>query len=221
MGELGAIFDMDGVLVDSYRAHFVSWQQLADAHGLDFTEEQFASTFGKTSREIIRQFWSDRVCEDDIPQWDSQKEAFYRDILRANFPEMDGASELIRLLRADGFALAIGSSGPSENVRAVLDCLPGGALFAAAVNGHDVTHGKPAPDVFLKAAEKLALPADRCVVIEDAPVGVEAAHRAGMVVAALTGTASREQLARADLVVDSLGELNGETLSRLIARHNA
>ena len=218
MVERGVIFDMDGVLVDSYQAHFVSWRRLGEVHGLVMTEEQFAATFGKTSREIISQFWADAVDEGEIPAWDAQKEAFYREELAEHFPEMPGASELIRALHAAGFALAIGSSGPPENVAIVHKLLPAGDLIDVTVNGHEVKRGKPAPDVFLRAAEKLQLDAVQCAVIEDAPVGIDAAHRAGMPAVALTGTVPREQLAAADLIVDSLHELTPQVLSDLIDR---
>ena len=218
MQQFGAIFDMDGVLVDSYQAHFASWGTLGARHGLEMSEEQFAATFGKTSREIIRQFWSETVADEDVDAWDSEKETFYRQELQTHFPEMPGASALLRRLEDADWALAVGSSGPPENVAVVVQCLPAGGLFGAAVNGHDVTHGKPAPDIFLRAAEKLALPPEQCCVVEDAPVGVQAAHAAGMAVAALTGTVTREQLAQADLVVDSLDELTPDVLAAMVQR---
>ena len=218
MAKRGVIFDMDGVLVDSYRAHFESWRRLAAKHGLQMSEQQFASTFGKTSREIIRQFWANVVDEADIPRWDEEKEALYREELLANFPEMDGASDLLRQLDTAGFALAVGSSGPPENVEVVLKCLTAGKLIHATVNGHEVTHGKPNPDVFLRAAEKLRIEPIRCAIVEDAPVGIEAAHRAGMAAVAITGTATRQQLAAAEIVVDSLREFTPETFADLIDR---
>jgi len=218
MNNCGVIFDMDGVLVDSYQAHFRSWRRLAAAHGLEYTEEQFATTFGRTSREIIRQFWPEAVDEADIPAWDAQKEEYYRQELRAHFPEMPGASELLRALHEAGFDLAIGSSGPPENVEVVVQCLSAGSLFAATVNAFDVARGKPAPDVFLQAAKQLGLEPSRCAVVEDAPLGVTAGHRAGMPVVALTGTATRQQLRQAELVVDSLRQLTPAVFADLIAR---
>ncbi len=216
MPQYAAIFDMDGVLVDSYRPHFISWQRLAESHGLSITESEFAATFGQTSREILAEMWPDHVSQTDIPEWDSQKEAFYREELKSHFPEMAGASTLLQSLDAAGWNLAIGSSGPRENVEIVLQCLKAGRLFNAAVNGHDVTHGKPAPDVFLAAADRLGVAPDRCIVIEDAPVGISAAHAAHMPAAALTGTATRDQLSAAELIVDSLSELTPDILKQLI-----
>ena len=215
------IFDMDGVLVDSYRAHYESWRLLGEKHGLTMTEAEFTSTFGRTSADIIRNLWGDAVDEADIPAWDDEKEALYRDELRNSFPAMDGATELIEALAAAGIKMAIGSSGPPENVQLVLDCLPGAGAFTAAVTGQDVTRGKPDPEVFLIAAEKLGVAPEDCAVIEDAPAGIEAARRAGMTAVALTGTADRATLADAGahVVVDSLRELTPQTIINLMADH--
>ena len=215
MAKYGVIFDMDGVLVDSYRAHFDSWNRMARAHGLAMTERQFAATFGRTTREIIKTLWPDSVSDNEIPAWDDEKEAAYRDILREAFPEMPGAAALVEALHEPGLALAIGSSGPPENVAVVRECLPD--VFDAAVTAIDVTHGKPHPEVFLKAAAKLGISPANCAVVEDAPAGVEAARAAGMTAVAITGTAPREKLSqRAHLVVDALGELTPDRITALI-----
>jgi beta-phosphoglucomutase len=218
MDLLGVIFDMDGVLVDSYEAHFASWRRMAARHGLDMTRDEFAATFGRTTRDIIRHLWGDRgIPDDEIPAWDAEKEAAYRQILEADFPAMDGAGELLAALHEAGFALAIGSSGPPENVALVLRCLGGAEHVAATVDGTQVTRGKPHPEVFLKAADKLRLPPAACAVVEDAPAGIEAARRAGMAAIALTGTAPREKLARrAHRVVGSLRELTPQIVRALI-----
>jgi beta-phosphoglucomutase len=219
MNDLGVIFDMDGVLVNSYQAHLKSWQRTAARHDLSMTVEQFAGCFGRTTREIIRQFWASNFDEAGVTAFDVEKEAAYREILLDHFPEMDGAGDLIGALHAAGFRLAIGSSGPPANVAVVRSQIHNGGLFSATVNGMDVKHGKPEPDIFLAAAEKLGLEPRRCAVVEDAPVGLEAAHRAGMAAIGLLGTAPREQLAaKADLVVDSLRKLTPAIVADLIRR---
>ena len=217
MSRYGAIFDMDGVLVDSYQAHFRSWGRMADRSGLTMTEEQFASTFGRTTREIIRALWPGRVAEADIPAWDDAKEALYREEIRKDFPEMDGAGALLRALHEGGFALGVGSSGPPQNVAVVREGLSAGELISACVDGSEVARGKPDPEVFLKVAGKLGVAPERSAVVEDAPAGVEAARRAGMTAIAITGTAPRDVLAaRAHLVIDSLAELTPPRIARLI-----
>ena len=159
-GACAVIFDMDGVLVDSYAAHQESWRRLAAERGYQLTPQQFAATFGRTSREIIEQLWGDaQLPAAEIARLDDLKEAYYRDIVRVDFPAMDGAVELIDALSAAGIQLAVGSSGPPENVELVLDKLERAEKFSASVTGMDVTRGKPDPQVFQIAAERMELPA--------------------------------------------------------------
>ena len=216
MPDLAVIFDVDGVLVDSYRAHFASWRQLYSELGIDYSEQAFAADFGRTSRDILRRTLGGELSGERIRQLDERKEALFRDILRQDFPAMDGAPKLIDALAAAGFALAVGSSAPLENIALSLKKLDRAEKFSAIVTGADVTRGKPDPQVFQLAAERLGLPAASCAVIEDAVHGIEAARRAGMASIALTGTATREQLAGADFVVDNLNDLNPTFIRSLI-----
>jgi beta-phosphoglucomutase len=201
------IFDVDGVLVDSYDAHMRSWLLMGREHGLTITEKEFASTFGQTSREIIARFWGSELSAQDVEALDARKEAIYRDLIRERFPAMDGSVELIDALADAGFRLAVGSSGPPENVELRLECLGRASRFNAIVTGRDVTRGKPDPQVFQIAAERIGVPPARCIVVEDAPVGITAARAAGMSSVALVGTVAADRLGEADLVVRSLREL--------------
>jgi beta-phosphoglucomutase len=212
------IFDVDGVLVDSYDAHFRSWRDVLAEHGLALDEAGFAQTFGRTSREIIAKMWGDGVDDARARAIDDRKEALYRDIVRDAFPAMAGAVALIDALLAAGFVLGVGSSAPPANVELTLACLGRGAAFSAIVTGRDVTRGKPDPQVFLLAAERLGVAPAQCVVIEDAPAGVRAAVAAGMASVALLGTAPAETLAEAGarLTVGSLDELSPAVLARLL-----
>ena len=212
------IFDVDGVLVDSWDAHFRSWRDVLREHGLDMSEDEFGRTFGRTSREIIRSFWGDEVDDATARAIDDRKEALYRDLVREAFPAMDGAVALIDALGAAGFVLGVGSSAPPENVALSLEGLDRREAFGAIVTGRDVTRGKPDPQVFQLAAERLGVAPRQCAVIEDAPAGVRAAAAAGMANVALLGTAPRETLleAGASLTVESLRALTPEVIARLI-----
>jgi beta-phosphoglucomutase len=216
-----AIFDMDGVLVDTYHAHFQSWLSMAKRAGLTFTEAEFAPTFGRTSREIIAHFWGrGRYNDAEIAALDNEKEAAFREIIAGNFPAMPGVHKLLIDLHAAGWKLAVGSSGPPENVDLTLDRLGKRDLFSAIVTGMDVTRGKPDPQVFLLAAERLGVVPSRCVVIEDAQPGIAAAQAAGMAAVGLVSTGrTRKELAAADLVVDSLADISPQVLGALINRH--
>ena len=212
------IFDMDGVLIDSYQAHFKSWQSTAKDEGREFTESDFASTFGCTSRETIALIWRDgNYTDQQIAALDDRKEAAFRRVIESEFPAMPGAVELLRSLSDAGFALGVGSSGPPENIELILRRLEVGPLLGAVVTGADVTRGKPDPQVFQIAAERLGVAPAHCAVVEDAPAGVTAARAAGMAAIGLASTGrTREELSGADLTIDTLCELSPEIFRQLL-----
>ena len=185
--------------------------------GEPFTESTFRETFGRTNPDIFMQLFGQKYSTAQVASAADRKEALYREIIEHDFPAVDGAVELIDRLAAASLLLAVGSSGPPENVALTLQCLGRAEPFSARVTGADVTRGKPDPQVFLLAAEKLDVLPQQCLVVEDAPAGVAAAKAAHMACVALTGTATRQQLAQADLVVDSLRELSVDDVMRLLS----
>jgi beta-phosphoglucomutase len=222
MKRRAVIFDMDGVLIDSYHPHLEAWIRLGRKLGHPITEEQFIPTFGRRNPEIFHTFWPGVVPEADIPKWSDWKEATYREILLADFPAMDGARELLDALKGAGFALAVGSSGPPLNVSVAVEGLGRAHLFDATVNSTEVVEGKPHPQVFLRAAEKMGLAPRACAVVEDSLAGLEAARRAGMTPIGITGTFTKDKLVgHAALVVESLRELTPEIIAGLIDAHAA
>ncbi len=207
---LAVIFDVDGVLIDSYQAHFQSWKMLADQRGFHrLTESEFLETFGRTSREIIVDLSEDDLTSQQVAELDARKEILFREILEADFQAMQGAGRLIDTLADAGFLLAAGSSGPPENVHLVLNRLARRHRFNAVVTGMDVTRGKPDPEVFLHCAERLGVPPARAAVIEDAEVGIDAANRAGMTsIALVVPPRPADTLQHADHRVTCLDELS-------------
>jgi beta-phosphoglucomutase len=217
MSRPAVIFDLDGVLVDTYDAHFASWRALYGELGRSYDEKTFAADFGRTSRDILRHTLGDELTVERIDELDRRKESLFREFLRKQFKPMVGALELIDALVADGFLIAVGSSGPPENISLALEKLGRANKFSAVVTGSDVTRGKPDPQVFQLAAEKLAVPAASCAVVEDAVHGVEAARRAGMKSIGLTGTTTATALAKADIVIESLAQLSPARIRKLVA----
>ena len=218
VAEFGVIFDMDGVLVNSYESHLKTWQECCRRHGRDCTEAEFLAGFGRTSREVIRDTWINPPDDAGIAAFDEEKEQAWRELISQDFPHMPGADDLIRSLADAGIPMAIGSSGPPGNVAAVAAQLHSGHLIRTRITGADVIQGKPQPDVFLKAAAGLGLPPERCVVLEDAPVGLAAALAAG---ARCLGVVSRgrrwEQLEGAhDRVLNDLQEVTVARLRRIV-----
>jgi len=214
----GVLFDMDGVLVDSYRPHFESWRQLAEEHGYVLTEATFAKTFGKISREIICELWGEGVSDETVVEYAARKEQYYRDIIAQQIPAVNGLFALLEALRADGAKLSVASSGPPENVDFVLDGLKIRSYFSAAVHGRDVERGKPDPAVFVLAAQRLGLARARCVVIEDAPAGIEAARAAGIRCIALLTSNPRSILEACGptIIVKDLAEVTPAVIKGLI-----
>jgi beta-phosphoglucomutase len=214
----GVLFDMDGVLVDSWEPHLRSWRALAAENGLPFQAAWFPGAFGKKSREIIASWWPGRA--GDAEALDARKEQLYRAEIRRRFPPVDGAADLVRALHAAGFRLAVASSGPPENVACVIDALGVRDCFDATVSGRDVERGKPDPAVFLAAAARLGIAPGRCLVVEDAPVGVDAAHRGGMAALAVLTTGRREEdfaRVRPERVVRSLREVTPASVEAILA----
>ncbi len=215
----GVLFDMDGVLVDSGPAHRESWQRLARKHGLEVSAERFRQTFGRPSRDIIRFLWGAQVTDDQVGRLDAEKETLYRQLIRDHIPLMPGCRELLARLRKAGYRLAVATSGPPENLDLVISDGLIANYFEAEVHGFEIARGKPAPDCLLLAAERLELPPERCIVVEDAPVGIEAAHAAGMKTIALAGTHPAEALkaAGAERSVSTLDEITLELVAGLVA----
>ncbi|MEN6406000.1 MAG: HAD family phosphatase [Thermoguttaceae bacterium] len=208
------IFDMDGVLIDSYQAHWQSWLDAAESEGVRCDPTEFAKMFGRTSREIIAHFWGEGRCSaTEVAAIDAQKEAAFREIINTDFPAMPGAADLLRTLHRVGFRLAVGSSGPPENVELVVDRLGVRDLFSVLVTGCDVVRGKPDPQVFLLAAERLNVSPTCCAVVEDAPAGVAAANAAGMFSIGLLSTGrTPSDLKAAGAVIRSLSEITPQML---------
>jgi beta-phosphoglucomutase len=213
----GVIFDMDGVLVASGPAHHASWRMVARRHGIEISAELFKSLFGRPSRDIIRAIWGERVTGDELRALDEEKERCYRELITGMVPLMIGCRETLQRLAAAGFILAVATSGPRENLELVLRETGIGQHFRATVTGFDITHGKPAPDCFLLAAERAGLSPQRCIVVEDAPVGVQAGVAAGMTVIGLEGTHRADPLREAGAahVVTRLAEITPELVAPL------
>lgn len=174
------IFDMDGVLVLSGPAHWIAWRDVAQAEGIALTREQFLGFNGMTNQDICERLWGTRATPAFVAAIADTKERAYRAAVQAAVPLAPGCRELLTTLRSHALGLAVGTSGPKENVDLILD---GGGIrsfFGGVVHAGLVLRGKPAPDIFLRAAELLGVPPRDCVVVEDAPNGIQAALAAGM-----------------------------------------
>jgi len=209
------IFDLDGVLVNTGEFHKQSWYDLAEQEGFSVTDEFFYRTFGMQNYQIIPQLVKD-ITPDELDRMSVWKEARFRELIRGRLKLLDGAKTLLANLKANQYLLAVGSSAPKVNLKFMLTETGAYDDFDTLVCGQDVKNGKPAPDTFLKAAETLQILPSRCVVVEDALQGVQAAHAAGMPAVAVTTTRTRADLWQAERIVDSLSELSTQDFNELL-----
>lgn len=216
-GELGVIFDLDGVLVDTGWAHRQAWYDLAQMEGLAMSDEFFRDTFGMQNAAILPML-RPGISLDEIERLSDWKEQRYRDLAEERLEFAEGAEALVNDLKRHGFRLAIGSSAPPENLDLFWSRLAMPDFFDARVTKEEITESKPSPQTFLAAARKLRLDPGRCAVVEDAVQGVQAARAGGMPVVAVTTTRDRKDLTQADRVVDSLSELNASDFLALLRK---
>jgi HAD superfamily hydrolase (TIGR01509 family) len=206
------LWDLDGTLIDSAEYHWTSWLMALENDGFTPTREQFEASFGQRNDRILRAWLGADAADDRIRRIGDAKEAAYRRLMReGGLVGLPGAEAWIDRLGARGWRQAIASSAPRLNVDAVLDALSWHGKFEAVVAAEDVRRGKPDPEVFLTAAERLHTDPSACVVVEDAAAGVEAARAAGMRVIGLGPLA-----AAADLQATSLATLPGDAFDRLL-----
>ncbi len=207
------LWDMDGTLADSGEQHWEAWREAMEATGRSLTRAQFSAAFGQRNESFLREWLGSELTAAEINQFGDDKEAVYRRRIAADgLTPLPGAVAWATRLRAAGWRQAVASSAPRANVQVMLRAIGLDADIDTIVGAEDVVHGKPAPDVFLAAARALGVPPERCIVVEDAPVGVEAARRAGM---RSIGVSTSARLA-ADLAVRSLVDLPDDAFDRLL-----
>ncbi len=218
MTDHAVIFDMDGVLVLSGPAHYDAWRDTATAHGVDLSYERFLSFNGMVNADICQMLFGDRATPAFAATIADQKERAYRDAIAREVPLAPDCRRVLQQLQAARVPLAVGTSGPKANVDHVLDGGDIRPFFGAVVHADLVQRGKPAPDIFLRAAELLGMPPERCLVVEDAPSGIRAAHAAGMRVLGITTNHSEQELReeRAHAIVTSFADLSPALVRRLL-----
>lgn len=209
MGKTAYLFDMDGVLVDNYRYHEISWLEFARRHGGRLTKTQIAEWMGAPGRDYIARMFDEPVPAARVAELMEEKEALYREIYRPHLVARQGLVGLLHAAAEKGIPCAVVTGGSKANVDFVLDGLKIRDRFCCIVDSSQYERGKPAPDCYLQAARRLGVDPADCIVFEDAVCGIAAAHAAGMRVVAITGTNSRATLEAtgAYRVVDSFDGL--------------
>ena len=202
------IFDLDGVIVDTAKYHYLAWKRLADDLGIPFTgkdNERLKGVSRMDSLEIILEIGGIKIDSIKKEEYAALKNKWYVDYIKKMTPDeiLPGALEFIAALKSEKISIALGSS--SKNTPLILERVHLNHLFEAVADGNIIHKTKPNPAVFLKVAEMLGKDPGQCVVFEDAVAGVQAALNAGMI---CIGVGSKKVLSEAHAVVGGLFEMN-------------
>ena len=203
MNITACIFDLDGVIVDTAKYHYLAWKALADQLGFEFTEEHNERLKGVSrmdSLEILLEIGKVSLSEEDKLQYAAEKNALYVTFIEQMHPDeiLPNVREFLQELRQEGVKISLGSA--SKNAEMILEKLDLMTSFDAIVDGRHIAKAKPDPEVFLRGAKELGEQPENCVVFEDAQAGVQAAKNAGM---ACVGIGDSTTLALADFVMPS------------------
>jgi len=215
------IWDVDGTLVDTAEMHFDAWVRMANELGRPFSRDDFSATFGRRNPEIIRFLFHQNFTEQEVREIGERKETYYRGEAEKGIELLPGVSDLLAALADRGVRQGVGSSAPRGNLDLILSLTASAKYFQTIVGMEDTQRGKPDPQVFLVAAERLGVPPNRCVVFEDAIAGVQAAKSGGMKCVAVTfaGHHGKEKLeeAGADRVVTSFDDISADDVLTMLA----
>ena len=204
----GLIFDLDGVLVDTAKYHYIAWRQLAEALNITFTEkdnERLKGVSRMRSLEILLEIGGCDLPESEKEVLCEEKNEIYLGYVRQLREDeiFDGAKEFLIDARAKGYKIALGSA--SKNSLLILERLGIGEMFDAIIDGNSAKKAKPDPEVFIKGAIAMGLKNHECIVFEDAEAGIQAAHAAGMMA---VGVGSAENLAEADIIISGFAGIS-------------
>lgn len=188
------IFDMDGVIVDNMVYHRKAWEIFIQKHGLDVDLEDFSTHFGMINRELLNILFPKKLSDEEAVRLAEEKEALYREICAEEMVPIPGLVDFLKELKRNEVKTVIATSAPQANVDFVLDRTKTRDFFDVIIGPSEVKRGKPDPEIYLLAAQKVQFPPPRCLVFEDSLAGIQAAKRAGMKVIGVATSFPMEKL---------------------------
>jgi beta-phosphoglucomutase len=201
------LFDLDGIVVDTLHYHYLAWQHMFEKHGGSVREHTILLHEGRNSREILPILFEESGIQIPVEQQEAfieEKRAYYRSIVQVRqFPH---AFEVIDALKGRGFKVALVTACALQNMQHSLNSTQQ-SHFDFIITGDEVPQAKPFPDPYLTAARYLGLEPAQCLVVENSPLGIESAQKAGMYCVAIETTLSKDYLASADCILQNISEL--------------
>lgn len=218
---IAAIFDLDGTLVDSFEGYLLAYNRAFAAKGLKLmTPQDLGKYYGQVDTEIMRKYLKKQKIDTNIEELAALKRKFYAETNGAYIKPLPGAVELINALHKRKILLAVASSSRRKTIDMALKKIGATDKISGIISGDDITHSKPDPEIFQKAAKLIGIAPKNCIVFEDSVHGIEAAKRAEMKCAAVTtGTASKNELEKLhpDFIFDNLEQALPPELDKIIS----
>ena len=211
------IFDMDGTLMNNNPYHFKAWQAFYKKYNRSISLEDYKTEIsGHTSVEIFQTFFGKVMTPEEITTHANEKNLLYRELYKPYIKPIDGLLPLLEEVKAAGIPINIATSGSPANVRFMFEHIPIAPYFQHVIDASEVIHGKPDPEIFLKAAQYAAADPKKCIAFEDSLAGVASAKAAGMKVIGITTMETAEDLKDTDAVIGDYTEVNLAMLEKLM-----
>lgn len=211
------IFDMDGTLMNNNPYHYKAWQTFYEKHNRNLTFDEYKKEIsGRTSVEIFQTFFGKEMTPEEITTYANEKNLLYRQIYEPHIKPVDGLLPLLKEIYEHQIPMCIATSGTPQNVRFMFKHIPIEKYFVRVIDASEVTHGKPAPDIFLKAASYANANVAKCIVFEDSVNGVAAARAANMKVVGVATTETGEALKDTNAVIENYTQINLSALEKLL-----
>jgi beta-phosphoglucomutase family hydrolase len=211
------LFDMDGVVVDNISYHFDAWRQFAGKYGFHLSDDELTRYVnGRIAREILEYLFRRELSPEEVHRYTEEKEDVYRELYRPHLKPAEGLISFLQDLQLNGIPTAIATSAPYTNVSFTLDGTDTREFFGEIVDARHVRRGKPDPEIYLLAASRLGMPPEKCIVIEDALLGVQAGLNAGMKVIGVTTTHTPEELSNTHHIIRDFRDLKIDVMYGLL-----
>lgn len=207
-GIKAAIFDMDGTMIDNTPFHYLAWVEFCKRHGIKLTQEDYHQKIsGKRNDAILPMFMGENLSENEYLALGDEKENIYRELYKPHLKEISGLKNFLEKLSGLNIKIGIATTSILKNRTFVLETLNLKNFFSVIVGSEHITRGKPHPEVYLVAAQKLEVDPKNCLAFEDTPLGIKSAKSAGMKVVGVLTAHSRQELKEADFLINNFSEI--------------
>ena len=217
--QIGILWDMDGVLVDTLDYHYAAWREVFNEYSFVLSRDTYKETFGINNKHLIQSILGEDVSKKIIEEIHTKKESIYRDSLIGEDILYPGTKDTLELFKNADFVQVVTTSAPQVNIDAIMKATKIDSYFQL-IFSCDGMASKQHPDAYLATAEKAGLAIDHCVVVEDSILGIQGAKAAGMKCIAISTTHSEKHLNQADLIVQSINDLKPEMIISLVEMNN-